>query len=350
MSRLFSLFAFLTLGFLSVCLAKEEGYKLRKEDQIRMLVYQEDELATVAKVGKSGSVSFPLIGNVKLEGLTVKQAETEIKRLYEKSYLVNAQVSVSVLKHADKWVIIAGEVGRPGTINFPPEGDFDLQAAIAQAGGFGDRADQTNMILRDAKGSSSLISITKDGERKLVHGDLITVKRQALSQSIVTVAGNVNRPGAVNYPKEGKLNVLTAIVMAGDFTQAANRNYAYVTRSGKQITINLNSSSSKSGKQFILQPGDFVLVREEAQTQRTVTVSGKVSRPGTVAYPKSGGLNIITAIAQAGGFSRLANQKSVVVRRGNQQFTVSIKDIAANKQKMFYLKPGDIVYVAESKW
>ena len=67
-------------------------------------------------------------------------------------------------------------------------------------------------------------------------------------------------------------------------------------------------------------------------------------------FPKAGGLDIITAIAKAGGFTRIANSKEVLVRRGESQYEVSLRDIERGKLKMFYLKPGDLVTVQESRW
>jgi polysaccharide export outer membrane protein len=123
-----------------------------------------------------------------------------------------------------------------------------------------------------------------------------------------------------------------------------------VTRQGKQIHINLSSNSSTTGKQFYLQAGDFVIVRELTLTNSTVTIAGNVNTSGTVDFPKAGNLDIVTAIALAGGYTRIANKKEVTVLRGRNQYTVSIKGIEAGEMQMFFLRAGDIVLVKESRF
>ena len=129
-----------TIALISTFVPAEEAssdsaaaYTLKKDDVIRMTVFQEEDLETEAQIGKSGSISFPLIGNVQLIGLTVANAEQKIEALYEQDYLVNARVNVSLVAYADKWVIVGGDVRSPGTIKMPEEGALDLRGAIAQA-------------------------------------------------------------------------------------------------------------------------------------------------------------------------------------------------------------------------
>ena len=87
---------------------KAEEYRLQQTDVIRMSIYQEDDMQTEALIGKSGTVSFPLIGAVTVKGLTVSEVEKKLKELYEKDYLVNAKVNVIVVSYAKKWVTVSG--------------------------------------------------------------------------------------------------------------------------------------------------------------------------------------------------------------------------------------------------
>jgi|TARA_B110000908_G_scaffold172191_1_gene238245 polysaccharide export outer membrane protein len=344
------LLAFLINFLAPLATASEGDYLLRRDDQIKMQVYQEEELTTTTSIGKSGNVSFPLIGSVKLEGLTVQNAESTIQKLYKKDYIINAQINLSVINYAERWVVVAGEVKTPGTIKFPKEGELDLQSAIAQAGGLDDSADREHILVRDVAGEIKTLNILTDEATVLKHGDSLVIRSKSLSSSMVTVVGNINKPGAIDYPREGKLNILTAIALAGDFKPRANREYVVVTRQGKQIHINLSSNSSTTGKQFYLQAGDFVIVRELTLTNSTVTIAGNVNTSGTVDFPKAGNLDIVTAIALAGGYTRIANKKEVTVLRGRNQYTVSIKGIEAGEMQMFFLRAGDIVLVKESRF
>jgi len=247
-------------GTLQAADAKE--YKLEKDDAVRMVVFQEPELATEAQIGKSGYVSFPLIGNVKMIGKSLKQAEDDIKALYEKEYLVNAQVNLSIVGYADKWVIVGGDVRSPGTITFPEEGALDLRGAVAQAGGQLESANVSRIIVRSKSGGINTYSLKSSGSKVLKHGDSVTVPRLTLKKSTVTISGNVNRPGVVEYPKEGKLDIMTAIAQAGGFDRIAYKRAVTVHRNQRQTLVDLRAIEQGKAKMYFLEAGDLIVVRE----------------------------------------------------------------------------------------
>ena len=61
-------------------------------------------------------------------------------------------------------------------------------------------------------------------------------------------------------------------------------------------------------------------------------------------------MDIITAIAQAGSYSRIANKNDVIVTRSGRRMIIDLKDMRNGKIKLFQLKAGDIVIVQESRW
>ncbi|SHK25747.1 polysaccharide export outer membrane protein [Rubritalea squalenifaciens DSM 18772] len=262
MKTLLALSALLFLLNLFPSAYAEGEYVLKKDDTVRMTVFQEDELATQAQIGKSGAVSFPLIGNVQLVGLSVKDAEQKVRDLYEKDYLVNAQVNIAVLAYAEKWVIVGGDVRRPGTINMPEEGALDLRGAIAQAGGVAESANTSSIVVRSKDGNVRTLSLDGSGSVVLKHGDSVTVGRSTLNRSTVTVSGNVNRPGIIEFPKVGSLDIVTAIAQAGGFTRIANTKEVIVRRDKKQYTVSLKDIERGSAKMFYLRAGDLVIVQE----------------------------------------------------------------------------------------
>ncbi len=237
-------------------------YRLQKDDTVRMIVFQEDQLSRESTIGKSGFVSFPLIGNVELIGKTIKDAELEIKELYEADYLVNAQVNLSIIGYAEKWVIVGGDVRAPGTIRYPEEGALDLRGAVAQAGGVLESADVSGIVVRSKSGKISKYSLKSSGSKVLLHGDSVTVPRSTLRQSSITVSGNVNRPGIVSFPKTGRLDILTAIAQAGDFNRIANKKDVIISRNGRRIIVSLRDIKNAKIKMFYLQAGDIVIVQE----------------------------------------------------------------------------------------
>jgi len=240
---------------------KSTDYRLEKDDTIKMTVYQEDELGSETQIGKLGFVSFPLIGSIKVLGLTVKEAEEAVRVLYEKDYLVSAKVNLTVLSYSKKWVVVGGEVRRPGTIGYPEEGSLDLRGAIAQAGGLMESANENSIVLRRKSGATSSHSLGGSGGLILKHGDTLTVSRNTLDISTVTVSGHVNRPGIVTFPKRGGLSLVTAIAQSGGFSRIANKKNVTVRRNGRPHIIDYRAIAA--GKEtFSLRAGDIIIVKE----------------------------------------------------------------------------------------
>ena len=79
-------------------------YRLRPLDVLNIKVFKEPDLDTVYKIGTNGMIVMPLIDSVKVAGLTVQDAQKRIKELYEKDYLVNADVSIFIAEYSPQRV------------------------------------------------------------------------------------------------------------------------------------------------------------------------------------------------------------------------------------------------------
>src|SRR5665213_818228 len=108
---------------------------LSPNDVIAVTVYGEDDLTAKTIIDKNGMVMLQLLGQVKLSGLTVKDATTKIQQLYDKDYLVNPQVNVIVEQFAARHFSVLGQVQKPGSFDFPLNEGMNLLEAIAMAGG-----------------------------------------------------------------------------------------------------------------------------------------------------------------------------------------------------------------------
>ena len=114
------------------------GYRLSVDDQVGVEVFGEDDLRTAARVNSEGAVSLPLLGSVRLVGLTLNQAAARLTELYGSDYLVNPKVNVYLVSYAKRRFTVLGQVNRPGSYEMPegsPSG-IDLLEAIAIAGGY----------------------------------------------------------------------------------------------------------------------------------------------------------------------------------------------------------------------
>ena len=109
---------------------------LSPNDVIAITVYGEDDLTTKTIIDKNGMVMLPLLQQVKLSGMTVKDATTKIQQLYDKDYLVNPQINLIIEQFAARRFSVMGQVQKPGTFDFPQNESVNLLEAISMAGGY----------------------------------------------------------------------------------------------------------------------------------------------------------------------------------------------------------------------
>ena len=117
----------------------EAGYRLGPGDDIEILVYGEEDMTIRTRLGDSGVISYPFLGNITLKGLTISEAEQLLITGLKGSYLVNPAVSINILEYRPFFV--NGEVNKPGAIPYQP--GVTLRKAIAMAGGFTERANRS---------------------------------------------------------------------------------------------------------------------------------------------------------------------------------------------------------------
>ena len=164
--------------------AQQANYLLAPNDLVSVTVFQEDDLATRARVGNDGTISVPLIGSVKIGGKSVDEAAQIIRARLARGYLVNPQVNVGVVEFAKRFVTVLGQVQKGGTFEFPNQGPLDLLQAIGLAGGYSKTANPAKIILkRRVNGKDVVIQLNgkelagkKDAQPiEVLPGDTITV-------------------------------------------------------------------------------------------------------------------------------------------------------------------------------
>jgi len=147
----------------STASSSSEEYVLQPLDQIKIEVFQEPDLTRELKLSQEGSVTLPLIGTINLKGKNILQAETLIRVLYDRDFLVNPQINLSVLEYAKRSVDVLGAVASAGTIDIPPEQPLNLLGAVARAGGFTRLADRRKVKLsRNEDGKTVTYEINAD--------------------------------------------------------------------------------------------------------------------------------------------------------------------------------------------
>ena len=114
---------------------KQSEYRLGKGDSIRVLVFQNPDLTVETRVTENGTISYPLVGTVKIGGLTIPGAEQAIaKALSDGTFIQKPQVNIVLLQNRGNQVSVLGMVNKAG--RFPLETfDIRLSEMIAIAGG-----------------------------------------------------------------------------------------------------------------------------------------------------------------------------------------------------------------------
>lgn len=183
MSRLFCIFTVMFLGMFftlssntSQVFANERNtaYVLGPQDKIKVIIYGEDDISDTYGIDGKGFVSMPLIGEVLLSGLTLRDAERLISSKFSDGYLVDPSVAIEVVSHRPFYIL--GEVREPGS--YPYVDNISVLKAVALAGGFTYRANQKRVeILRNGAAQSEVYKkVPVDAQVR--PGDTITVKER----------------------------------------------------------------------------------------------------------------------------------------------------------------------------
>jgi len=229
-------------------------------DVVKLSVYGSPDLSLETRVSESGNITFPLLGQVSVGGLSVAAAEKKIGDLLEKGgYLKKAQVNMLVTTLASQQVSVLGYVNRPG--RYAVEGRRKVLDLLAMAGGIhGEGGDIINLV-RTRNGTTTretidVVDMVRKGELnkdyEVAGGDIIYVERAPRAY----VTGEVQRPGP--FRLERGMTIQQAVSAGGGLSMRGSNNGMKVTRkdaSGNPVTINVKASDP-------VQVDDVIIVRE----------------------------------------------------------------------------------------
>lgn len=205
-------------------LATAEDYLIGVQDVVNVTVFGEpDASRTGVTVDTDGTIDCPLIGRVKIAGLSARSAEKEIHDRLAKGFLVSPSVGVEVVKFRSKSVIVQGQVRAPA--EYTLAGNASLTSVLAQAGSMTlDAASYVIISRKGANGATEQFRVTrKDIESGraqsvlLKDGDTVLVPKA----DTFFVNGQVRSPGS--YTWDEGLTVERALVFAGGLTERAGR-------------------------------------------------------------------------------------------------------------------------------
>ncbi len=274
-------------------------YKIGVEDVVEVSVFDAPEMNRKIRIRPDGLISLPLLGNIKLLGLTEAEAQAEITKNLNK-FMHNPQVQLFIAEYSAHKVWLVGEIYKPGAYPLSRE-NYSLIELLSEAGGRKENASglvvlipatnneisaqpQNNLIaLNESKSKygieipyESLIGNTTNAPLQvpLKAGDTIIIPEAGKVQ----LDGEISAPGSYELPS--KMTLMGAIASAGGLTYAADIESIEVIRevgSGQKalITIDLEKIAIKDGTDIRLRDGDLVRVpsdRSRFFTNQTISV------------------------------------------------------------------------------
>lgn len=136
-----------------------QSYRLGPNDKISIEVFDEPDLRTQTTVSGHGTIKFPFLGELRVEGMTVKEVEEELVEQLHSGYLKSPKVTVAITEYRNFYV--SGEARNPGAFSYQ-EGITVLKA-ITLAGGWTDRATKGQAkVLRIVNGQQQLLLVKMD--------------------------------------------------------------------------------------------------------------------------------------------------------------------------------------------
>lgn len=142
------------------------AYKITRGDRLTISVLGEPDLRIGGvRVEAIGTVSLPLIKDIRLVGLTIAEVQQAIARAYRDGrFLRDPQVTVTVEEYAPRTVIVSGKVNIQGRQEIPPDTEFTIKELIFKAGGFSDTAKGSAVRVTRTMPDGSLKVFTLDVE------------------------------------------------------------------------------------------------------------------------------------------------------------------------------------------
>ena len=140
---------------------------IQSSDMVRVTVNREPDLNASGQLSKNGTLSIPLIGDVKLSGKSTASAKSFIEAKFRDGYLVRPEVTVFITKRVEHIVTVNGKVTSPGVFKIPHGQPLSLRQVVSMAGGATDVANLRKVTLRRGlKGQTYVIDLKKIMQNK----------------------------------------------------------------------------------------------------------------------------------------------------------------------------------------
>ncbi len=227
-------------------------YKIGPEDLLEISVFEDEKLNKMVRVSSQGNISLPLLGILRVKGLTANELEKEIRDLLAEKYFQDPHVSVFIKEFRNQRISVIGVVEKPGV--YDVTGQKTVLDMLAMAGGLKNDAGQLLFLIRPPIPEEETFKEKKDSDDQvpktfvidledllvkgditlnlpLIHGDVINIPVSGK----IFVGGEVMNPGG--FPLQGKkVSISQAITLAGGLKYEAKGSETKIFRCSKQST------------------------------------------------------------------------------------------------------------------
>lgn len=242
-----------------------EDYTIAPGDILEITVFEVKELSENVTVSATGFVTLPLLGLIKVAGLTPSELKGRLESLFGEKYLQSPQIKIFVKESG--WFFVGGAVRNPGAFNYKI--GITLVQAIAQAGGMQVKSDPTFVqIVRQKEGT--LVVNVKDILDGLAR-DVVIKRNDTVFVKFAKnyyINGAVIKPGAFTY-KPGT-SLTQAIAEAGGIDSIADPTNVKVIRIGGEeakkreiIFVDLRETEDHPSKDIKIMEGDTIVVPKD---------------------------------------------------------------------------------------
>jgi polysaccharide export outer membrane protein len=245
----------------------QPSYQIGAQDELKITVFDAEELSGPYRVDGDGYISFPLLGRISVGGSTLGETQEKIRTLLAAGYIRNPQLRVDINEYKSQSIFVSGEVRTPAELRMT--GNMTLLKALAQAGSPLSSASSELTIARQRRGTTGgapggaaenndVIRVNwrdlqtgRANDVPLQDGDVIFVPK---AQTFY-IQGFVRNPGT--FVIEPGLTVEQAIALAGGLTERGTNRGMKASRmiNGKTADVELKLSDK-------VQSGDVISIKQ----------------------------------------------------------------------------------------
>lgn len=322
------------------------GYTASTGDMLDVTVFGEQQFSGKFRVGPTGTMSMPILGNLQVGGMTLEEIreliDGKLRRLIRRPMVTVALDELA----SERKIYTTGEVQQVGPMLLP------YGATVADAVAAAGPTPMADLrVVRLTRIGMQPITLDLSGLRTgapleafipVHYGDSIYVPRL---EDRIAVLGEVRQPGEITMPLGRRVTVLDAISSAaGGLTEGADRSSAMIIRAGEPVIhVDLDRllRDGDLSQNKELQPGDVVVVREAGK----ISILGEVKMPQSMQITEP--ITVVEALARGGGITPEADLERAQLITPDGTIPVDLEALVMRGELQYNvtLNPGDVLLV-----